>query len=248
MLEHSIGQATVRPACMRARRSSITVTLVTVLTSVASASTTSGENMATLPPIPNVLRAVINTSYAGEPCANVLHYHQTIADGDYIPGLLAEALAQKWVTNIAPICPETVELVSVTCADLDPTPNAPGQNVTGSGTSGGNATPQLPNNVAACITLRTAAGGRSGRGRLYHVGMAENNVILNVMDPAYITSLITAYNAFSLVSDSVGQQYRWGVLSYYTGGSLRSTPVWNMITSITCDSTIDSMRKRIPGH
>lgn len=204
--------------------------------------------MVALPPVANVARVVLNTNYASEPCANVLHYKQIAANGNYDLNALAEAIAQKWIANIAPLVPETVELGSVIATDLDPTPQAPGQNTTGSGTSGGVTTPQLPNNVTACMTLRTAVGGRSGRGRLYHVGIAENNVIMNVLDPGFVGQLVTGWNTFINVADTLGDQWKWSIVSFFSNNAVRATPMVNAITAISCDSTVDSMRRRIPGH
>jgi len=204
--------------------------------------------MPSLPPVDFVARVVLNTNYAGEPCANVLHFRNTDSAPTYSMAALAEKVSQLYVANIINHNPETVELVSVTATDLDSTPVAAGSNTTGSGTSGGNATPQLPNNVTACLTLRTALGGRSGRGRLYHVGLTEGDVILNVLDPARVAQLITGYNFLLNFSASDGHGWHWTIVSYYHFNALRSTPVKSDVSTITCDSTVDSMRKRIPGH
>lgn len=80
------------------------------------------------------------------------------------------------------------------------------------------------------------------------MGLTEGDVIMNVLDPARIAQLITGYNPFKDFTDASFENWNWSIVSFYAFGSVRGTPVVSKVTSITCDSTIDSMRKRIPGH
>lgn len=204
--------------------------------------------MPPLPPVANVARCVINTLYNGEVCANVLHYRNTSPGAQASMNALAEALAAEYITNIIPHVPNTLTFVNVTASDLDPTPSAPGFSSVGSNTPGAQTNEQLPNNVAACLTLRTAVGGRSGRGRIYHVGVGNDDVIANAWEPTFATDLIAGYTAMRNLSASDQYQWTWCIVSYYSAGSLRGTPMVNDVQSITMDGTADSMRRRLPGH
>lgn len=52
----------------------------------------------------------------------------------------------------------------------------------------------LPANVTACVSLRTAHGGRSGRGRFFALTTTESNVLAGVWVQSYVDGLLAATN------------------------------------------------------
>lgn len=234
---------------MLRRRSSTTIALTVALTSATKAATASVENVMPLPPANAISRAVLTFNYAGEVCVNVLHYRETGGGLGHNSVGLANALSAKWDVWIKTLVPDTCTLQSVFVSDLSAAPRVPEFATSTVPRSGSLTTPQMPNNVAVCVTLRTPVGGRSGRGRLYHVGITEEMVIANTLDNTWRGSLVSGYNQFRNMTDgTTSATWEWVVLSYYTGGALRGTPVANAVASCAVDSIPDSMRKRLPGH
>jgi len=70
---------------------------------------------------------------------------------------------------------------AVTVAPVTPT----------NGTRGGQS---MPNNVAAVVTHYSTTRGRSGRGRSYIPGISESDVAGNILVPAIVTGLGTAFD------------------------------------------------------
>jgi hypothetical protein len=149
--------------------------------------------------------------------------------------------------NIKPKVSNTCILSAVITTSLG-TVGAPGTlYTTGLPKVGTNIQPQLPNNVTIAMSLNTALRGRSFRGRIYHIGLTENDVTLNTIPGTTLTPLIAAYEAARLLAAGSGSQtFQLAVLSYYAAKAIRTTPVATPVTSISSDGIIDAQRRRLP--
>jgi len=151
------------------------------------------------------------------------------------------------VTNIKPLVPNTVVYRETYAVDLS---SASGGVFTASGANGETGAisfEQLPNNATLVCTLRTAQRGRSYRGRIYHIGLTEGQVVANTVVPGIITSLSLAYAQLLNTANFGGCEL--AVLSRYNANAPRligvATPV---IDTLFADPTIDSQRRRLPGR
>lgn len=103
------------------------------------------------------------------------------------------------------------------------------------------------NNVTFALSLRTGFGGRSYRGRVYHVGLAEADIADSYIDTTVLASLIEGYEAIIELVDNVG--WEWVVYSRFANGAARATGLATRITNvIAVDNILDSQRTRLPGH
>lgn len=103
----------------------------------------------------------------------------------------------------------------------------------------------MPSEVTIAISLRTGLTGRSYRGRLYHVGIGEDNTEGDFISDGYRTNLIAAYA--SLVADPQTNDFYWGVASFVENGVPRLSGVLTRYTQVTIvDRIVDSQRKRKP--
>lgn len=110
-------------------------------------------------------------------------------------------------TALAAFLSTATTLGAITIRDVS-VANQPLVSSTTSGASGSSASPSLPNEVAAVVTLRTALAGKSGRGRSYVPGFATNALGAgNVIAAAAVTALQNWANTWpSIIS---GQGYTW---------------------------------------
>ena len=172
----------------------------------------------------------------------------TVAQANSImSGLTTGAQWTALATHNAPIA----GIIKVSIRDL----NSAGQpliesNLAGAaGTSSG--TP-LPNEVAACVTLRTAFTGPANRGRLYVPGFATTALGTgNVMAPATVTAV---NNWASIIAGVLNAQgYLWSVghvaRASYTGstGTVHPARVAGTVPIVTAnmrDNHWDSQRRR----
>lgn len=113
-------------------------------------------------------------------------------------------------------------------------------------TSGTLSSPALPSEVTIAVSLRTGFTGRSKRGRVYHVGIGEDNVVGDLISEAYQTALETAYAALITAADAIG--FSWVVASFQSEGAPRALGVAANITEVVIvDRIVDSQRKRKPS-
>lgn len=205
--------------------------------------------MPPLPPISNVYRVVLKFISSGQNVANVLHYTQSTPGQTAVLAELASGLDTLWNLHLKPQTGATVNLSTIDVTDLGPAGVATYTHTPGSARVGTNATPTLPNNVTACISVRTNLRGRSFRGRIYHVGLTEGMVAGDTIATPTVQALEAAYgNIMQVLVGGSSAVYDLGVLSYYTNNQLRGTPVFSRATSVTCDPFVDSQRRRLAGR
>lgn len=105
--------------------------------------------------------------------------------------------------------------------------------------------PALPAQNTIAISLRTGLSGRSRRGRTYHVGLTEEQVVGSRVVLATATGLAAAYTALIAAVD--GDDWQWVVASYVSNGAPRATALLTPITAcILTDTIVDSMDTRKP--
>lgn len=104
-----------------------------------------------------------------------------------------------------------------------------------------------PNNVAFVITHRTAARGKSFRGRSYIAGWTDSTVTGNYLGVAYADGLAASFN--SMRTDLALDDIKFCVLSRRINGAWRENGVATPVTlSLYRDLALDSQRGRLPGH
>ena len=199
-------------------------------------------------PVPNVVQAELVFTWNGQICQNVLHYLVDEGVDPTIQAGIGADLAAWFDDSMQPLVVDTLSLIEVRLSDLT-SEFAPGASWSGGlplvGSLAGGLS--MPNNVSIVMTKRTDFRGRSFRGRIYHVGLSENQVTANNIVPATLTSLLAAYA--ELMTVTVGAEtYPLCVVSRYQGGEPRVTGIATPVTAITSDGIVDSQRRRLPGR
>lgn len=114
---------------------------------------------------------------------------------------------------------------------------------TGNGTQ---AVPSLPNGTALVTTFRTNMAGRSGRGRNYLMGLANNSGTSVSPAAGTITAVDAAYTALN--SFLTPSNLFHAVVSLFSNGAPRVAGLVNAVTSYTVDDSYDSQRRRLKGR
>jgi hypothetical protein len=156
----------------------------------------------------------------------------------------------QW-TALAAFIANTAALVSVTIRDLNQ-PNQPIITNTSPGAGGTSASVEMPNEIAAVITTRSAFTGPANRGRLYIPGWATNALGAgNIISPAAVTALTNWATTIAGVLSNQG--YTWAIghqaRQAYTGSAGTEHPARVAgtvpITSVEVrDNHWDSQRRR----
>lgn len=205
--------------------------------------------------IPSCAQITVNWQTAsGRPAHNVLYgrYSGAFAGNVAQANAIMAALTSggPW-TTLAAFLATTGGISGVSIRDVN-TPNAPIITSTSAAVPGSSASPEMPDEVSAVITLRTAFTGPSYRGRMYIPGWATNALATgNVIAAAAVTAL----NSWggTIANALIAGTYTWVLgqpaRAQYTGSTGRVHPA-RAAQSTTISQTVvrdnhwDSQRRR----
>lgn len=160
---------------------------------------------------------------------------------------LAEGVYQWWHNDVRGQVSNTVQLTGVIATDLTPGSGLQAAKTTGLPEFGGKNSPALPNNVTLAVKKATGFAGRSFHGRTFFIGLTEDAVTGNTVDPTLVGTLVTA---FDHLKEPLGPLIPVDlcVLSLVADGVERPDGICTPVTGISVDSTVDSQRRRLPGR
>lgn len=202
-------------------------------------------------PTPNCAQVEINCSMNGQRTQWVLHYvinpaaPYTVAS---LGNLAAGIVTHLNVASVKSKWPSTMSVTGVRAIDMGSQTGPAVEASSGLPIQGTHAGASLPNNVALCLTKRTSNRGRSFRGRLYFGPLTETDVLGNIVDAAFVTSLIGNFaNGFLTITNGA-TVHELVVLSRFNNGVPRSVGIPTNVDNWTSDGVIDSQRRRLPGR
>jgi hypothetical protein len=195
---------------------------------------------------PNIVKVEMRFSQQGQLVENVFHVRMTVAINPASLDVIAGVFATWWTTDMAPQVSTGLTLNSVLATDLSTDTGISIEHTTGLPASGTNPAAQPPMNVTVAIKWTTSSGGRSYRGRSYHLGLVNDQLANSTIIPAAVTMLHNQY--LLLVTDVNSTGNPMVVLSRRHNKALRPTGVGTDIVSVLVDNTTDSQRRRLPGR
>lgn len=198
-------------------------------------------------PVPNVALTRVEGTVDNQLTINTLYWE--ISGGGINAVNLATLVSavENWVaTQYAPLLSDDWSATRVVGIDLT-TQTGP-EIVQASTAVGGISGEANPNNVALCVSFRTAQRGRSFRGRNFVPAVPGSAVTLNLIDAGHLSNVLTAYN--NLVgAGTFTPGWQFGVVSRKQGGVVLANGVISPIISVISTSNfVKSMRSREVGH
>lgn len=201
-------------------------------------------------PAPGVIQLEAIYTYLGQTCENV--YHFEISGGAGTPTIsqmtAAAVSLEGWEHGAmlglrSPSC--TLKLVRARDISQQNGPVVEHDPTTAvTGTQTGIA---LPGNVTVAVKWSTGRGGRSFRGRTYHIGLTTNMVTGDQLSSSFFNSMISSYQA--LLNQQVEDNALTGVVVSYSANKFwRSTAVSTPILAPSIDPNLDSQRRRLAGR
>jgi len=202
-----------------------------------------------MPFVPASNTAALDVIYEldGQTVENTLYYQKTTSPDATSLASLVEVVTAYIKDEVLPFLDAAIQLVRVVGTLIDVIDGLTYTSTTGLPAAGAQTGAVLPNNVAFCISFRTAIAGRSGRGRNYITGISSDDVTANTFDTAWSTNLVSAYAGLRSVAGDDG----WSlvVVSRFSDGSPRVSALVSPVTAvIATDRTVDSQRRRLPGR
>ena len=102
-----------------------------------------------------------------------------------------------------------------------------------------------PNSAALAVSFRTAARGRTARGRNYVFGMPQAYLVSNSFSAPFVNGVQSAYN--TLIGVAADNGYTWVVASRYENNAPRTSGLTRPVTAaVVVDEVLDSQRRRLP--
>jgi len=197
--------------------------------------------------VPDVAQIRLEGTVDGQLTINDLYFQ--VSGGGITPTnieAITGACANWLADTLAPLLSENWSAQRAVGFDLG---SATGPIATvGAAAPGGVASEAAPNNVAACVSIRTAQRGRSGRGRNFVPGVPGSVVTLNTLSPTFITNLLDAYDLLRGAGSFLAG-WQQVVVSRQTAGALRPTGIAIPVTGFVVTTPyVRSMRSREVGH
>lgn len=198
-------------------------------------------------PAPNIIQLEMRQLMEGQHIESRIMVDNLAAPDAAALEAAAIAAWNWWEENLAPQLTVAVQLVEVLATDMGAIDGGQFTYAPDTTTTGVLAGPTLPNEVAICLSLRTASRGRSARGRMYISGIPDSGRDSpNTISPTYASNISAAGDALLAAFASTP---RLVIVSYITGGAPRvGGPVYYVVTSaLLTDRVLDSQRRRRPG-
>lgn len=197
-------------------------------------------------PVPNTVMVEIRGVLFGQQVENTLYFLNNIGDPDLtamedLANDLFAWVATPFSDNLSTEYGFREIYVTNLTSSTSPTFALP---IAGTGSVTGAS---LPSSSCICMSFRTAERGRSGRGRNYVSGLAEDEVTGNTLALSRADALRDAYAA--IPTALVSGDWTWVIVSRYSNGAPRATGLVIPVTTVTyADRFLDSQRRRLTGR
>lgn len=198
-------------------------------------------------PVPDVLQYNLRLTCAGQQIENVLHFSYAGSDfataaADLYP-LVRDELWALLRVQLSNQISNTASYLTDQSSDSGPVATF------GPFTSPTGQSPifSAPNNVAFVVTHRTAARGRSFRGRSYICGIPADQINGSLVSSGFLSGVVAAFNNMRTAAETAG--YPFVIVSRFTNGNPRVIGVATSVTTcVAIDNAVDSQRRRLPGR
>lgn len=197
-------------------------------------------------PVPNVVQIEMLYTQQAEPCENVYHYQFAAPPTASDMNLLIDAMKAWELNHAAALRNVATELTRIRARDLSTQNGVIVDRQVIPTIVGADTTIGLPNNVTVAVSHRTGLGGRSFRGRTFHIGLSDNQVGNNQVLPPTLTALGQVYTLLLAVNPAGSQPLV--VVSRRHNKADRAVGIATPVTDIVVNKFIDSQRRRLPEH
>lgn len=199
-------------------------------------------------PVPNTAQVEViflsNSSFV----ENVYHVEKNAPWTAVELSALCGVIEDWWRTQLAGLQAGTLVLQRIDARDLTTEAGAFFSRPCVGACSGTGPDAALPNNVTAAVKWTTGLAGRSQRGRTYHLGLMESQVVGDNIAEATRAALQLAYGDLRTDIDAMGPSHDLVVVSRISNGVPRPVGQTTPITSASVDNTVDSQRRRLIGR
>src|SRR3954464_12850577 len=198
-------------------------------------------------PVPGAYQVNIRMRLQDQLVENVFGVRSDDGEAPLSMADIANVFLDWWSTELAPQVSDQLILHEIQVRDLASedagsyllTPEG-----TVTGTAGGGS---APNNVAFCVTAKTASVGRSARGRTYIPGVPKGLITISTVSSGWASAVVAAMNQLLTLLEPINAVNE--VISRIHAGVERLTGLTTVVVRYAAfDMTVDSQRRRLPGR
>lgn len=199
-------------------------------------------------PVPNTASVECIYEWDNQIVENTLYYTLGTATPDLSDlTALVEAVSGFIRSGLLPLMADTITLLRLVGRVLETLDGIQYISTTGLPLNGASTAESMPNNVAACISIRTGLAGRSFRGRNYVPGLTIANIDHNELNSTSLAAIVDVYEA--LIAPVPASAWNMSVVSRFTAGAPRAEGIATPVTQVVfVDNIVDSQRRRLPGR
>jgi len=179
---------------------------------------------------------------------NVLNVHYFRREGGWSQTSLTDLVVQAesaWNTYLRPLQATGLELVEIYARNVETQAAEEATNPVG--LTGQVVQGLVPNNVSLAVSFRTGLTGRSNRGRMYWLGLTEEQVANSEVISTHVDNIHNGVEAFFAEFNELPTEAQHVVVSYCANSQWRQTAsVRPVLDYLIVDPTVDSQRRRLP--
>lgn len=198
-------------------------------------------------PIPNCARVEVRFIQDGQHVENVFDVGIANTPLPESDALLIEGLFEDWALNlINDYQANNVRATEIYIRDMT-TQTSPSYVYPIAGTPGGAPSNPLPNEVSWVCKKNSGIGGRSARGRYYHIGLTQAQVVGNNITTLDANGILSAMNLLRTNCDASNVPLM--IASTRHNGVPRTSGILYHVLSFSySDLTVDRQGRRGPGR
>lgn len=197
-------------------------------------------------PIPGVCQVAMRFTWDGQEVANVLHVLYSGIPSTTTFLNIAGVFVSWWSSNIRSLVTTAVTLREIAVVDQSTANGIGVLSTAGLPLQGQSVSPALPNSNTLAVKWATGRTGRSFRGRTFHIGLTEGQVLNNQTDAATTAALQSGYTA--LISALTGAGHSLVVASRFSNNAPRTVGLGTNVGTCSVNPVIDVQRRRLPGR
>lgn len=198
---------------------------------------------------PNIVQVQMIYTSGGEKVENVFHVHKDSTWDLTDLGSLAAAFESWEATTGSQYRSEQVSLIRIVATDLSSLTSGRVDQQLAVTVDGQDVSPVLPNNATFAIKNNIGERGRGRNGRVFWIGLAENQVIGSTIDTTVADNIQSALNTLQTDIAAAVPGAALGVMHRPPGDPPSGVATFSATQNFTyTDLTLDSQRDRLPGH
>jgi hypothetical protein len=193
-------------------------------------------------PVPNAARVAITMVASGYNTVNTLWFKKATPYTDTQLIALATEVGNFWSGEVMPNLSQSIAVSEVYALDASDVDGPSISYIISPTIPGGIPDTMTTLNNAMTVTFKSAARGRSGRGRNYISGLIEVDANIGTWDTTLVDAMTSSFENLPTYITGTGSTHV--VASLYTGGAARVTGVTFDVVSYRANPVVYSQRLR----